>query len=176
MVGLRIRIAPHYPVSKRISEVTNRLLEPARVLQKALSHKPLKLEFYQRETAKPFDLLHFVEQLSLLIGFTETHVLRLKKQRHKGRHWDSDLKADLVYAVSMLCEYISNDFEPTRNVQGNFEVSKGFRAAVELLGVPLFSPNESGRQVHFDGAIRDLVNRWNRNKRDMLKQAQSSRQ
>jgi hypothetical protein len=166
VVGFRVRLTPKLPMRNRIAQIRKRFIKPALALASTLADKDFVKEFYL--SPKPIVLNHFNKRLLKIIRHIESHVKALGQQVQRGQSWDSTLKIFHVDVVSMLCEFINNDFEPSRNVQDNVEQSKGFRDVVHILGSALFERNDNDEHVSFDGAIRSLVDRWNRGKRAMM--------
>jgi len=171
-VGLAVRSERQKPTRDRINELTGRLLEIAKDLDTSIADRDVAREFLQPWGGyREFDIDSFKKHLAEFIRCSERHLDALKRRGTKGKPWNSDLKVFFIDTVSILCEYIDNDFEPRRGLKSS---SSQLNDVANLLGPALFEPDSQQGTAHFDGAIRDLVDRWNYNKRKLMKRARSA--
>jgi hypothetical protein len=158
LVGLAIRSERELSTGDRIDDINSRLVRPAEKLILTLTDPDFSKEFIASwGDLRTFDADPLVDTLRTLVGHANKHVAIIRANGTNGKSWDSDLKDYFVRMVSLLCEFIDRDFEPT--------VKGPFSTLTYLLGEPLFDPEPTSNRLFFDGAIRKHVDHWNANKR-----------
>jgi hypothetical protein len=157
-VGWQIRREPTKPARERIREVTSQLCRPAESLLCAITKHDVSRELKLSWGGyRDFDIESFEQHLRQFINATDRHLQELKRTSRKGKPLDSDLKQLFVDTASMLCEVIDKNFEPQR---GTKIASAKLEEVTNLLGPALFRG-----KMKYDGARRNLVDRWNKNLR-----------
>lgn len=167
MVGLNLRVIPRMSPGRRKRAIAKLLLEPAEMLRDNLERHGELVELNNAVRLSTRATIHQLEtQLSAFIEVAKATSEQIAVR--KGARWDTDFKRYYVRTVTMLCEFLNNSFEPTRLVDKQGEGSSAFQSAVDILARPLTFRENVGTVATFDGAIREMVDTWNKNKRAML--------
>jgi hypothetical protein len=166
-IGLRIKDERTFKAAQRHKEIENKFLPPARQIVGLLTNTETSKELRQPWGGfTAFDHEDYLAKTITFIEACEIHIAKIKSFSRSGKEWDSDLKVRFVELVSMLCEFINHDFEPTRKNQDKREELTAFSDVADMLGKPIFG------DADFVGAIRQLVDRWNSSKKELATQLQ----
>jgi hypothetical protein len=163
-IGLSLKDERKIKAAERRKEIKQRFLPPARRLVELLTHPETSKELRPPWGGfTEFDHEDYLAKTNKFIEACELHIAKIKSFSRSGKEWDSDLKVRFVELVSMLCEFINHNFEPSRKNQAGLEEYTAFRDVVEMVGKPIFG------DADFVGAIRQLVDRWNSNKKELAR-------
>jgi hypothetical protein len=163
-IGLDRKIERQVPTVERIENLERLFIAPAKTLAATLADHEISKELHQSWGGfVGFEIKTFEKSIATFFAASHVHLKILKKSSKRGKVWDSELRDRFVELVSMLCEYVDPNFEPKRKSQEDREQNSSFRDVVRMLGQPIFGDFE------FDGAIRKLVDRWNKNKKEKIK-------
>jgi hypothetical protein len=164
LVGMRIRTERKLKSADRVQDITSRLLEPVETLLQAVKDDDFSNEFVAPwGDLRNIDLDHLIDTLQDLANQANNHIATIERSGAKGKPWDSYLKEYFVGMLSVLCEFIDREFEPS---------AKGtFNKLAYLLGEDLFDLHPTKKRLVLDGAIRKHVDNWNANKTRLFEQS-----